>query len=153
MVTVGSIDRRDAIAPHSRCYAQVDLCAPGVGIYTTAHPQGIETTNVEFGTISGTSFAAPQVAAAASLLKAQNPDWDASEIESRLFSTTRLPEGFVDANDGHGGAPDGRDDDGRYGYGALDAAAAVGWSEPAASSPPTGGSLAGLFALQGGGAR
>lgn len=113
VISVAAVDASNVIADFSNKNQYVDLCAPGVSIYTTANPLSATTLNLYYGTDSGTSFAAPQVAAAAALLKVQHSDWTPDQIESRLESTAR-DLGVA-----------GRDN--VYGYGALDAAEAVGW--------------------------
>lgn len=72
VISVGSIDASDTIAPDSNHNPRVDLCAPGVGVYTTSSPLA---TGVQYAMVSGTSFATPQVSAAAALLKVEHPSW------------------------------------------------------------------------------
>lgn len=127
VISVGSIDSSDTIAWDSERNAYVDMCAPGVSIYTIANPLSQVTLGLSYATASGTSFAAPQVAAAAALLKAKHPDWTSGQIESRLESTARDL-----------GAT-GRDD--CYGWGALDTYAAVADVSPlTAGDAPSAGS-------------
>lgn len=56
VISVGSIDASDTIAPDSNHNPRVDLCAPGVGVYTTSSPLA---TGVQYAMVSGTSFATP----------------------------------------------------------------------------------------------
>ena len=146
VVSVGSLHRPPLPAPpslaadwspfiwlsaFSNTSSDVDLVAFGDEI------QALSLNMFGFEGVSkftGTSFAAPQVAAAAALVKARHPGWSAEQVERSLLSAARSEDlpGFADA-DG-----DGRDDEGRYGAGLLDAAAAVG-REPA--SPALGGSF------------
>lgn len=85
----------------------VDLAAPGVGIDTTADGGGTSTVN-------GTSFSTPMVAGVAALLKQRNPGWSGGRIVTELLLTAedRGPTGVDDY----------------YGYGLVDAAAALGVS-------------------------
>lgn len=138
MVGVGSVESDLAHTSISNDNDTVDICAFGSGACSTGNPAYYPYANYVQG-LSGTSFAAPQVAAAAALLKAQDPSRSAEDVEELLLGSAVHPSDFVDA-DG-----DGKDDLGRYGYGALDAAAAVGWTAPG-SSPDTGGSLAEMYA-------
>uniref|UniRef100_UPI0005561734 Ig-like domain-containing protein n=1 Tax=Pseudoduganella violaceinigra TaxID=246602 RepID=UPI0005561734 len=80
------------------------LSAPGSGIYTTV--QG-----GTYGSVNGTSFASPIAAAVAALVMSANPSLSADQVQNILFSTA------VDL-----GTP-GRDS--YFGYGRVNAAAAV----------------------------
>jgi subtilisin family serine protease len=64
-----------------------------------------------YGWLAGTSMAAPQVAGAAALVKAENPEYNANQVESVLKRTATVPEGYEKAY---------------YGAGVIDPAAAVG---------------------------
>jgi subtilisin family serine protease len=59
-----------------------DVTAPGVGV-VSALPGG------QFGSLSGTSMAAPHVAGAAALLMALHPGWTVEQVKSALVSTGR----------------------------------------------------------------
>lgn len=77
------------------------LLAPGESVYSTAVDSGTGATT--FGTGSGTSFAAPVVAAAAGLLLEKFPALTAAEIvDILLTSATDLGVTGVDAINGHG---------------------------------------------------
>ena len=64
-----------------------------------------------YGWKAGTSMAAPQVAGAAALVKAENPEYNANQVESVLKRTATVPAGYEKAY---------------YGAGVVDPAAAVG---------------------------
>lgn len=126
VVSVGALGKDGVVADFSTRNVRVDLCASGELILSTSNPDyaGGELYSIT----QGTSLSAPQVAAAAALLKAQHPDWQPDTIEQQLEATA------IDlGTPGH---------DWLYGYGSLDAAAAVGWkaSSSSSSSPNTGGS-------------
>lgn len=72
----------------------VDIAAPGDKIYTA-------TLNDNFISLSGTSVAAPIVAAAAAMIKSIDPDKTPAEIEELIKSTAFVPDGW-DTNYGVG---------------------------------------------------
>ncbi len=77
------------------------VLAPGENVYSTAVVSG--TGESTFGTGSGTSFAAPAVAAAAGLLLEKFPALTASEVvDILLTSATDIGAVGVDAINGHG---------------------------------------------------
>ncbi len=105
VIAVGASDRNDQRASFSNTGPELDLVAPGVNILSTSlNPAG-------YATDSGTSFAAPHVAGVAALVWAANPALTAAQVRGILEQTA------VDLG------PVGRDDD--YGYGRIDAGAAV----------------------------
>ena len=55
-----------------------------------------------YGWKAGTSMAAPQVAGAAALVKAVNPDYNANQVESVLKRTAEVPEEYDKAYYGSG---------------------------------------------------
>lgn len=79
---VSSIDNRGAKAPSSNWGSKVDICAPGVNIYST-YPGN------RYFYLSGTSQAAPHVAGASALLWSVNPDLTPVGVLQRLKSTAR----------------------------------------------------------------
>jgi subtilisin family serine protease len=113
VIAVAATGADDAVAGYSTAGDYVDVAAPGTNILSTFPV----AKGADFAISSGTSMAAPHVAAVAALLKARDrsltPDRIAQAIESSAVDL---------------GVP-GRDDD--YGYGRVDAAAAL-----AALSPP-----------------
>lgn len=104
LLVVGATDSNDVVASFSTYGPNVDLSAPGVGIYTTTYGGG-------YANASGTSFACPMTAATVALMFGANPALAAADVETILFDTARDL-----------GAP-GRDD--YYGYGRIDAAVAA----------------------------
>jgi subtilisin family serine protease len=63
--------------------SEVELSAPGVGIQSLQLGGGVT------GSITGTSFAAPHVTAAAAVLKAYNSAWTGADIQYRLRNTAK----------------------------------------------------------------
>ncbi len=109
---VGAVNEDGTKAEFSNFGPCVDLVAPGVSVLTTydkndPYEVGGVTYRPQYTYVQGTSFAAPQVAGAAALLKASKGDLDAAQIAARLQTqATDL------------GAP-GRDEE--YGDGLLNA--------------------------------
>lgn len=104
VIPVSATDSNDLITSWSSYGGYVAISAPGVPIYTT----GLGGTYVQG---QGTSFSSPIVAATVALMMSANPKLSSTEVEKLLFSTA------VDL-----GAA-GRDI--YYGYGRVDAGAAV----------------------------
>jgi subtilisin family serine protease len=78
ILTVAATDAADGLASFSNYGAKsVDLAAPGDQIYST-YP----TSSYRY--LSGTSMAAPMVAAAAAMLRKQDPDLSYSDLRSAL---------------------------------------------------------------------
>jgi subtilisin family serine protease len=99
VIAVSAVDQSNQLAAFARADASIDLVAPGVDIFN------IDTSAAGMGSADGTSTAAPQVSAAAALLRAHYPSASAATIRSALLqSATDL-------------GPLGRDD--AYGYGLL----------------------------------
>jgi serine protease len=116
VIAVAATDSSDTVASYSNQGSYVDVAAPGSSIVSTV-PNG------KYAVYNGTSMASPHVAAVAALLEAYNPALTPDAIESALESTA------VDL-----GAT-GKDTD--YGYGRIDAVAALNAVKPATSAPVT----------------
>ena len=136
ITVVSATDQNDAFCSFSTYGSFVDISAPGTGIISTMKGGG-------YGTFSGTSFSTPIVAASAALVIAKRPDFAPSQIDSTLLSTaTDL------------GAA-GRDI--YFGYGRVNAAAAVQQAATASTADttapsvaitsPTGGTVSGTVAI------
>lgn len=98
-IVVAGVDRNNTISAFSnRCGVAAQWCmvAPDENIFTT-------TTGGGYATVSGTSFAAPQVSGALAILKQEFPNLTAAQLVSRLLNTaTDLGTPGVDAIYGHG---------------------------------------------------
>ena len=120
VICVAATDDSDIHASFSNRNAFVDISAPGVDQVSTAIGGG-------YVQMSGTSMATPHVVGVAALILSAHPGDTPSQIEAALESTA-LDLGTV-----------GRDDS--YGYGRVDAAAAVAVvpppGPPADLTPPT----------------
>jgi len=78
VLSVAATDERDRLASFSNYGAKtVDLAAPGDAIGSTY-------LNSDYTYLSGTSMAAPLVAAAAAMLRQHNASWDAGDLSYRL---------------------------------------------------------------------
>lgn len=89
---------------------KIEVAAPGGGILSTLPSQGSSLGKM-YGTLSGTSMAAPFVSGEAALIFAQHPDWTADQVRYRI-------DHAVD----HKGSA-GRNS--KYGFGRIDLAAAL----------------------------
>lgn len=105
VIAVSATDSINAIASFSSRGPAIDLAAPGVDVYSTTKRGG-------YTTMSGTSMAAPHVAAAAALVMNSpigtddldaDGIWDPAEVERRLERTAQDigPAGF-ESNYGNG---------------------------------------------------
>ncbi|QWF84879.1 S8 family serine peptidase [Amycolatopsis sp. CA-230715] len=105
-LTVGAVDRADALAPFSSKGPRVgdnavkpEITAPGVGI-VAAKAGG--APGDPYQAMSGTSMATPHVAGAAALLAQQHPDWRAEQLKSALAGTAKPTAGLTAFQQGTG---------------------------------------------------
>ena len=105
VVAVSAIDRNDNLASFSSRGPEIELCAPGVDIYSTL-PGG------RYGTLSGTSMASPHVAGSAALALSSHRFVRAVGSPSSVIRWLLLRT----ADDL---GPPGRDD--HFGFGVVDA--------------------------------
>ena len=110
VIAVSSVDTLELFAPFSSYGTYIDLCAPGVNLYSSLAGE------YEWGTWSGTSFSAALVSAEAALCLDLQPGLNSYQMETHLQTTARktLMWGTITPPDS------------LYGYGMLDAAKAVG---------------------------
>jgi Subtilase family len=97
VLTVAATDRADAASLFSSSAGVVDVAAPGEGI-PFQHP-----TEPGYRTITGTSFSAPMVTAAAAWLWTRRPELDRTQVIELLRSSANdlAPAGF-DSRTGFG---------------------------------------------------
>lgn len=91
VICVGAIDGQGALTEFSNHGGKVDLVAPGEWIISTI-PKKLESYGLRingYDAKNGSSQAAPFVAAAAALLKLQNPDMTVNEVKLRLYGTAK----------------------------------------------------------------
>ncbi|MGX4642360.1 S8 family serine peptidase [Massilia sp. SYSU DXS3249] len=124
-IIVSSTDSYDRKSSFSSWGSFVSLAAPGTGIWTTNNTLGYSSWN-------GTSFASPVSAGVAGLMMAARPDLNADQVEALLFQTA-LDLGTA-----------GRDP--VFGYGRVNAAAAVSAAQAYANTVDTSAPLASIAA-------
>lgn len=107
-ITVGASNRNNKTANFSNYGLSVDICAPGVEIYSSLPiPNEFIDENGQpveeyYWIDQGTSYAAPIVSAAAALLKSINPEITPAEVERIIKETAYVPEGWDKAKHGEG---------------------------------------------------
>ena len=85
VITVAAVGNDLKAAYFSSASAAVDLSAPGVGILTATPPQFDEDgTRDGYEAVTGTSFSAPMVAAAAAWVRAAKPGYRADQVAQVL---------------------------------------------------------------------
>ncbi|MFI1415892.1 S8 family peptidase [Streptomyces sp. NPDC020707] len=100
-LTVGAVDRQDAIAdfssrgPTADGFLKPDITAPGVGIVAAKAAEGFMGDPAADGyvSLSGTSMATPHVAGAAAVLAQEHPDWNGSRIRAALTASAKPAAG------------------------------------------------------------
>ncbi len=81
VLSVGATQMDDQKWANSTFSHHIDLMAPGVGIFSTKNGNS-------YGTDNGSSYAAPQVAGAAALVRHQFPAYNAKQVMEQLRVTT-----------------------------------------------------------------
>jgi type VII secretion-associated serine protease mycosin len=118
VLAVGATDDNGSLAYFSQHGPWVDIVAPGTSLQGAASGGGYTST------ATGTSFASPITAGVAALVRTKNPTWTAAQVVDRLQRTAQDI------------GPTGVDDS--YGYGVLDASAALGGTAASAVAPQGG---------------
>lgn len=134
VISVSATDRNDELAWYSSFGPFVDVAAPG-GDTSSAATDGILSTVAadsggslmsEYAYFQGTSMAAPHVAGVAALMEAAHPALNADLFETALRQqrlTTDISASTAERTD-------------EFGYGLIDAEAAVTWASGGASLGP-----------------
>ncbi|WP_144877098.1 S8 family serine peptidase [Microbacterium sp. 1.5R] len=120
VLTVGGVDQTGT--------ASVEASTQGITIGVAAPSEGLLGVSADGKLVSwsGTSGAAPIVAGIAALIRSAHPELDASNVINRIIRTAIPVEGM------------GRVPDPFYGYGLIDAQAAVTADVPKVSENPMG---------------
>ncbi|MFE5912689.1 S8 family serine peptidase [Streptomyces wedmorensis] len=110
-LTVGAVDRADALAPFSSRGPRVgdagikpEITAPGVGI-VAARAAGTSLgvpVDDRYIAMNGTSMATPHVAGAAAIMAQRHPDWNGQQIKAALTSHARPISGQTVYEQGYG---------------------------------------------------
>lgn len=100
VIAVGAVDGRSRVCAFSgsatvRRSARPDLCAPGLDILSAGKGD-------EFALSTGTSTAAPHVAAVLALLRQRAPEWTPAQWKALLKRTARQPSSWDAARGGAG---------------------------------------------------
>ena len=91
VVGVGAFDTNGFVASFSNRGTPVDIAAPGVSVKSTSPVAGSARYNASYASVSGTSMAAPQVAALAGLLATASPGALADDVVRRIERSADLP--------------------------------------------------------------
>jgi subtilisin family serine protease len=88
VIKVAATDQNDHKASFSNYGAWVDICAPGVNIWSlwvdeVNYPPEVDLVY----NLDGTSMATPIAASVAALIWSQNPGWTAAQVKSKLLSS------------------------------------------------------------------
>ncbi|MFI5842773.1 S8 family serine peptidase [Catenuloplanes sp. NPDC051500] len=129
VLAVSGLDQKGEFWDGGATGAQMGIAAPGVDLLS-AYPLTMGTDG--YGNSTGTSAATAVVSAVAALVKAKHPDLDTANLINRLTATAKDK------------GPQGRDD--HYGYGAIDALAAVSAEVPSVTANPVGNPMDGADA-------
>ena len=88
LISVGALNPNGTLASFSNYGANsVDVLAPGVNIYSTIVDGSFGMTG-DYGYLSGTSMAAPEVTGEAALIYSIHPTWSPQQIKRAIVSTS-----------------------------------------------------------------
>ncbi|WP_312172903.1 S8 family serine peptidase, partial [Microbacterium sp.] len=120
VLTVGGVDQTGT--------ASLEASTQGITIGIAAPSEGLRGVSADGDVArwSGTSGAAPIVAGIAALIRSAHPDLDAANVINRIIRTAIPVEGMT------------RTPDPLYGYGLIDAEAAISTDVPTVDSNPMG---------------
>ena len=88
LVSVGALGQNGAIASFSNYgWNSVDVLAPGENIYSTM-VNGTFSNSGDYGYLSGTSMAAPEVSGLAALIFTAHPTWTPAQVKRDIIATS-----------------------------------------------------------------
>jgi len=119
VVAVGAVNQADQRAAFSQTGPHIDVAAPGVGVVSTVWDNG-------YATMSGTSMASPHVAGVAALILSCNSGLTGAQAADIIRQTARPLQN----------SPTDPVPNDEYGYGCVDAKAAVDRACPSVVSRP-----------------
>ncbi len=89
IIKVAATDQNDQKASFSNYGAWVDVCAPGVNIWSLWVDEVNYPAREDLVyNLDGTSMAAPIAAGVGALIWSQNPGWTAAQVKDKLFNST-----------------------------------------------------------------
>ena len=94
-------DEDDTLANFSNYGSVIDITAPGVCIFSTMPKDADISDGSGYGTLTGTSFAAPHVAGAAALWISRHPGASPSQVRDALIAAGTREWNDKDDPDGH----------------------------------------------------
>ncbi|NNC96010.1 MAG: S8 family serine peptidase [Chitinophagales bacterium] len=100
VISVGSTNQVDQKSSFSNYGSNIDVMAPGTGIYSTLS----SPTNDEYGSLNGTSMACPLVAGLCALIKSNVPSLNSSQVQTKLKNGCSNIDSFNPAYIGELGA-------------------------------------------------
>ncbi|WP_034268140.1 S8 family peptidase [Actinospica robiniae] len=124
VLDVAAIDQTDHMDKYSHYGSDVTLAAPGVDME-------VGLIGGKYGENSGSSLAAPCVAAEAALIRGLHPTWTQGQVVSTIIDNTAQAVAKE--------SQPGKRYDSHVGYGVIDPLAALGAAEPASTANPLGG--------------
>ena len=91
VLSVSGVDNTDKKSGSATFNSRIDLVAPGLSILTTYGYHAATSSgpaDADYVAVGGTSFAAPQVAVAAALVRRQFPQYTAAQVAAQLRQST-----------------------------------------------------------------
>ena len=128
VIAVGATTQSDQRAGFSSYGSSLDVSAPGYGVPSSTSWSASNQTSLYSGAIYGTSFASPQVASLASLIKSIRPSTSVADVTALIAATASKPA----AMNGEAHTP-------QFGHGIINAgsALAIASALSATSATPT----------------